>query len=194
MQGSDEQKIAALPEALKYGEAGLNLVLQLLDKGSFNLNQTICELLKDNKDSKVQKRLHTWSQQFYLEQINQGVEHWNRWRSESFNQSIKPNLKSANFSYANLSNADLTDAFLHRVNFQGANLQGANLFRANLFQANLQNADLRGANLIGADLSGADLSGADLTGAKVGFGEKIMVKLTSVNFKGATMPNGVVYS
>ena len=72
-------------------------------------------------------------------------------------------------------------------------LQGANLFRANLFQANLQNADLRGANLVGADLSGADLRGANLMGAKVGFGEKVMVKLTDVNLDGAIMPSGALY-
>jgi curved DNA-binding protein CbpA len=98
-----------------------------------------------------------------------------------------------NLSDANLSHANLSDAFLHKVNLQGANLYKANLFRANLLQANLRNACLREANLIGADLSGADLSGADLTGAKIGFNDKIMVKLTGAILAGAIFPDGTIY-
>lgn len=98
-----------------------------------------------------------------------------------------------NLSDANLSHANLSDAFLHKVNLQGANLYKANLFRANLLQANLSNACLREANLIGADLSGADLRGADLTGAKIGFNDKIMVKLTGAILAGAIFPDGTIY-
>ncbi len=98
-----------------------------------------------------------------------------------------------NLSDANLSHANLSDAFLHKVNLQGANLYKANLFRANLLQANLSNACLREANLIGADLSGADLRGADLTGAKIGFNDKIMVKLTGAILVGAIFPDGTIY-
>ncbi len=93
-----------------------------------------------------------------------------------------------NFSHANLSYADLSDAFLHKTNFHRANLQGAKLFRANLLQADFSYADLREANLIGADLSGADLQYADLTGAWIGYGNKIMVKLTGANLTGARVP------
>ncbi|MEL6780707.1 MAG: pentapeptide repeat-containing protein, partial [Cyanobacteria bacterium J06597_16] len=57
----------------------------------------------------------------------------------------------------------------------------------------LSHADLSGADLIGADLSGADLSGADLSGAKVGYGDKIMVKLLGARLTGTIMPNGRIH-
>ena len=121
-----------------------------------------------------------------------------------YNKSLRgADLSRANFkekdfsgqdlSQANLSYADLSDTFLHKVILEEANLQGANLKGANLLQANLRNADLREANLIGADLSGSDLSGADLTGAKVGFHNKIMVKITAVKLTGATLPDGSIH-
>ena len=96
-------------------------------------------------------------------------------------------------SQANLSHADLSDTFLHKVILEEANLQGANLKGANLLQANLRGANLKEANLIGADLSGSDLSGADFTDAKVGFNDKIMVKLTAVKLTGATLPDGSIH-
>jgi uncharacterized protein YjbI with pentapeptide repeats len=110
----------------------------------------------------------------------------------------RSNFKERDFSgqdlsQANLSYADLSDTFLHKIILEGANLQGANLKGANLLQANLRNADLREANLIGADLSGSDLSGANLCGAKVGFNNKIMVKITAVKLTGATLPDGSIH-
>jgi curved DNA-binding protein CbpA len=110
----------------------------------------------------------------------------------------RSNFKERDFSgrdlsQANLSYADLSDTFLHKIILEEANLQGANLKGANLLQANLRNADLREANLIGADLSGSDLSGANLEGAKVGFNNKIMVKITAVKLTGATLPDGSIH-
>ncbi|MEL6929451.1 MAG: pentapeptide repeat-containing protein [Cyanobacteria bacterium J06600_6] len=110
----------------------------------------------------------------------------------------KSNFKEKDFSgrdlsQANLSYSDLSDTFLHKIILEEANLQGANLKGANLLQANLRNADLRDANLIGADLSGSDLSGANLSGAKVGFNNKIMVKITAVKLTGATLPDGSIH-
>ena len=110
----------------------------------------------------------------------------------------KSNFKEKDFSgrdlsQADLSYSDLSDTFLHKIILEGANLQGANLKGANLLQANLRNADLRDVNLIGADLSGSDLSGANLSGAKVGFNNKIMVKITAVKLTGATLPDGSIH-
>ena len=110
----------------------------------------------------------------------------------------RSNFKERDFSgrdlsQADLSYSDLSDTFLHKIVLEEANLQGANLKGANLLQANLRNANLREANLIGADLSGSDLSGADLTGAKVGFNNKIMVKITAVKLTGATLPDGSIH-
>ncbi len=103
-------------------------------------------------------------------------------------------LAGRNLSNANLSGANLKDAFLHKVNLNRANLSKANLFRANLLQANLSHANLREANLIGADLSGADLSGADLSGAQVKVGDRMMVKLTGTNLRGAILPDGTIHA
>ena len=110
----------------------------------------------------------------------------------------KSNFKERDFSgrdlsQADLSYSDLSDTFLHKIILEEANLKGANLKGANLLQANLRNADLREANLIGADLSGSDLSGANLSGAKVGFNNKIMVKITAVKLTGATLPDGSIH-
>jgi uncharacterized protein YjbI with pentapeptide repeats len=102
-------------------------------------------------------------------------------------------LSGRNLSQANLSYADLSDSFLHKIILEEANLKGANLKGANLLQANLRKANLQEANLIGADLSGSDLSGANLSGAKVGFNNKIMVKLTAVKLTGAILPDGSVH-
>ena len=102
-------------------------------------------------------------------------------------------LSGRNLSQADLSNADLSDCFLHKVNLSGANLQGANLFRANLLQANLSNANLKNVNLVGADLSGADLRGANLSGATLGYGKRIMVKMTGAWLTGAVMPDGTLH-
>jgi uncharacterized protein YjbI with pentapeptide repeats len=62
-----------------------------------------------------------------------------------------------------------------------------------LLGACLINANLRETNLIGADLSGADLSGADLTGAKIGYGDRVMVKLTRTTLTGTILPDGTVH-
>jgi hypothetical protein len=46
----------------------------------------------------------------HLKVLQQGVEAWNRWRSE--HQDIVPDLIGANLITANLSNADLSGADL----------------------------------------------------------------------------------
>ena len=102
-------------------------------------------------------------------------------------------LSGRNMAGADLSEADLSDSFLHRINLEGANLYRANLFRANLLQANLRQVNLQHAKLIGADFSGADLSEADLRNAQVGFGNRIMVKLTGAILTGAILPDGTIH-
>jgi uncharacterized protein YjbI with pentapeptide repeats len=103
-------------------------------------------------------------------------------------------LSGRNMAGADLSEADLSDSFLHKVNLEAAILYKTNLFRANLLQANLRRANLQQAKLIGADFSGADLREADLRGAQVGFGNRIMVKLTGAILTGATLPDGRIHS
>jgi uncharacterized protein YjbI with pentapeptide repeats len=71
----------------------------------------------------------------HLEILKQGVDQWNRWRSE--HPDVRPDLP-------------------------GANLRGANLEHAKLGTSDLRKADLRDANLNRGNLSGADLSEANL--------------------------------
>ena len=99
----------------------------------------------------------------HLAKLKEGVEAWNRWRSE--NPSLLPDLREADLSEANLyganlSGTDLRGAKLRLANLRGAYLRGADLHGANLSEADLRGAKLRLANLIGADLRGADLGGA----------------------------------
>lgn len=133
------------------------------------------------------------AQEQHLEILNQGVEHWNRWRKQ--HPESKPDLCGANLinrdlsrvdfsagilSRADLSKAQLSHANLHAANLESStliladllgailnesNLSAASLFGAFLFGTRLKGANLSGANLMGASLMGADLSSANLTGA-----------------------------
>jgi hypothetical protein len=82
----------------------------------------------------------------HLQLLQQGVEAWNKWRTED----------------RLITRLDLQSAVLGEADLLGADLRGVNLSRADLRKANLSKTDLRKADLSGADLSGADLSGADL--------------------------------
>ena len=106
---------------------------------------------------------------FLLSLLKQGVEAWNKWRTE--HQSDLPDLFEAILSESNLSGANLSGVYLSGADLRGADLSGANLSGAHLFKSNLSGTNLSGraqlieANLIGADLSGANLRLANLTAA-----------------------------
>jgi uncharacterized protein YjbI with pentapeptide repeats len=132
----------------------------------------------------------------HLEILTEGVEAWNRWRSED--EAESPDLCEANLSgarlrhanffgtdlrYANLSGADLCFATLARAALKGTNLSKcvanksdfrlADLERAFLSEAefnetNFKGADLSAANLRGAKLKLADLRESNLRGAHLG--------------------------
>ncbi len=113
-----------------------------------------------------------------LEILRQGVEVWNQWREDIWEEDYsdiwidltEADLAGTDLKVANLSGAELGGASLRKANLAGANLAGANLSGADLTEANLAgaslwNANLSGAELVGAGLRKADLRGADLTGA-----------------------------
>jgi uncharacterized protein YjbI with pentapeptide repeats len=111
----------------------------------------------------------------HLKILKQGVEQWNKWRSEHarWENAIRPDLGDADLSDAflggadlsgaSLSSADLSRASLCDAKLSSASLSSAKLSRAKLFNANLSGADLSDANLSGARLFNADLSRANLS-------------------------------
>ena len=133
----------------------------------------------------------------HLAKLLQGVESWNRWRSQTrdISQNLsRAQLAGADLMEANLAEADLTDADLTRTmlgranlkkatlnlsqailygsnlakaNCEAANFTGANLSTADLTRANLRQAILSGANISSAMLHRADFGGADLSGANL---------------------------
>jgi formylglycine-generating enzyme required for sulfatase activity len=55
-----EVKIAALSEALKHGEAGLDLIIQALHDESMQVKFAACSLLKDRDEKKIQQHLQNY--------------------------------------------------------------------------------------------------------------------------------------
>lgn len=127
----------------------------------------------------------------HLAILQEGLNNWNRWRTEPPESSAELNpedvldseflneaaIGNPYLTRADLSGADLTEAMLRGGNFRRAHLQSAilrdvDLARADLSGADLSHADLRStelwdANLIDADLTSADLREASLTGANL---------------------------
>ena len=118
--------------------------------------------------------------QDHLDILKQGIDEWNRWRSQ--NKNIRPNLSrmnvvgknlsGINLSYSDLARADLSRANLSFADLYHADLSGANLLRSNLSAANLSATTLTCATLCGANFSDANLSNAyiakaDFSGAKL---------------------------
>jgi uncharacterized protein YjbI with pentapeptide repeats len=97
--------------------------------------------------------------------LNQGVDVWNRWRTE--NPRVSPWLSNRYLGRLDLSNIRLGFTDLRYATLEGANLHRADLSAANLRHANLDGARLTDADLIGTDLSFATLRGAILLGANL---------------------------
>ena len=85
--------------------------------------------------------------------IKQGVEHWNKWRVDHF--VAEPDFRGEDFSGKDFSEAHLNGAIFDNANLSNTNFQGAFLH-----SATFNNANLEGANFIEANLTGAVLSGA----------------------------------
>lgn len=169
---SDDEKIAILREALKYGEAGEDFLSDVfsVSKGkiqwmaaafiSATNNETYKELLVD----------------YFADFIQKNKQDWNNWRKEV--QDIQIFLKAINFnnlsvlegrdfSNTNLINADLSYMNLRESNFQNADLCQANLSWSYLYYACFNNAKLIGANLYQARLDDAELFKTDLRKANL---------------------------
>ncbi len=97
--------------------------------------------------------------ELHLSIIKQGVEAWNKWRSEN------PEIEQPDLSWA-----ELNDQNLMWANFKGCDLSWAKLNNCNLIWADFTAADLSRANLSRSDfttsvLDGAVLHNANLTSA-----------------------------
>jgi uncharacterized protein YjbI with pentapeptide repeats len=135
-----------------------------------------------------------------LATLKQGVDIWNKWRSEHLHADVdlsKTDLSTINpieafpgsrfptFHRANLGGAQLSKANLSETNLHKADLAGANLSEADLRGADLSEAYLRGADLRKANLTGARLSEADLRGANLSFANLTEVRLNDANLSTA---------
>jgi hypothetical protein len=126
----------------------------------------------------------------HLKIFLQGVEVWNRWRSE--NPDVRPDLSEACLFRMDFREADLSGARLFRADFREADLSGAYLRRANLRQASLSRAslgqaDLREADLRRANLSRADLRGADLIEARLRAAKLVEADLREADLRAADL-------
>src|SRR5919202_4917 len=181
---SIEQRIAALKDALNYGQAGLDFVIQSLNDQSWHIHQADYSLLNTHSASNVKASLLQYSSRLAKELLK-------------CYEAGERNFKEANLtglylpwavlSEANLSKANLSEAYLNRAYLSGGDLSEANLNRANITQAYLNKANLSQATLIGANLRGADLSGANLSGANLSEVTLTWTNLSETNLSGANL-------
>ena len=103
----------------------------------------------------------------HLEILKQGVEAWNKWRSE--NPKIRPNLIRADLRNAKLGSLDLRNLDLRGTVFRNAKLIGVDLRNSYLNTADLREADLTNAILLNTNFFASKLQHADFAGAVMGF-------------------------
>lgn len=133
----------------------------------------------------------------HLDQLKQGVAHWNQWRQE--HPDITPDLSRADLRRANLRRANLRRANLRQVDLSqadlgGAFLIGADLSRADISETILVQAFLREADLSGVDLSGANLSAADLRGANLHQADLVTTNFNWTILQGADFQKAIISS
>lgn len=134
-----------------------------------------------------------------LDILKQGVEVWNKWRQEIWEENLDIEI---DLSKAELNGSNLQGAYLSGANLMGAKLKRANLWRVDLSGAALENADLTGANLreaelltanfTGANLAEAYLVGANLKGAELLGTNLTGTNLTEANLKGANFAHSIM--
>ncbi len=101
----------------------------------------------------------------FLALIEQGSEHWNRWRTD--HPAVQPDLRTAYLFGQVLDGFNLSGANLERACLISTSLRGANLSNAHLQATYASKADLSAANLSGADLSLGNFGEANFSDAKL---------------------------
>jgi uncharacterized protein YjbI with pentapeptide repeats len=176
---SIEQKIAALNDALNYGQAGLDLVIQALEDAEWHIHQAAYSLLTAHSDNNVKQALLQYSSRLAAELLKCYEAGERNFQGVNLSGAYLPwvVLSEANLSKVNLVGGDLSEAYLN----------GANLSQAYLNKANLSYAELIGANLRGADLSNANLGVTDLSEATLTWTNLSETNLSSANLSGANL-------
>ena len=171
---SNDEKIAILREALKYGEAGEDFLSDVFSISKGKIQWIAAAFISATKNETYKELLVDYFADFIINNFH----NWNTWRKEIPNikihlKGIKFNnlteIQNRDFSNTNLINADLSYVDLYKCNFSNANLCQANLSWSNLGDTNFHNAKLIGANLERAFLSGAELRKTDLRKANIEF-------------------------
>jgi uncharacterized protein YjbI with pentapeptide repeats len=166
----DEDKIAALTDALQYADKGIEFVTQALEHKSFKIKRAAYKLLSTKQKPAHYKlsaeellELYEAGERDFTGVYLSGTIYHAKLIDINFSCAcvnadiISTNLKEANFSGANLSSAHLSYSNLSRANLIEANLIGADLSDTNLSDANLSNSLLARANFSNANLSDANL-------------------------------------
>jgi uncharacterized protein YjbI with pentapeptide repeats len=120
-----------------------------------------------------------------LDILKQGVEVWNKWRSENSETDI--DLSEADLVDADLNHVNLVNAYLIDADLSGADISQADLSRSNLNRAYLNETNLNDSNLSEADLSGANLGGSGLLDANLN-----RTNLNGVNFSTSIFGNTLI--
>jgi uncharacterized protein YjbI with pentapeptide repeats len=198
------QRIAALSEALNYGQSGLDLLIQALDDDFWQVHQAAYSLLENYAQTKVKQALERYRNRLAKELLKCYEAGERNFQQAHLNGLYLQwaDLDEANFSEANLSQTYLNRAYLSGTNLIQANLSGANLSSAELIQANLNEANLsqahlnsanlnqanlREANLRGADLNAANLNGVNLSEAILSWVNLSEANLSHANLSGANL-------
>lgn len=196
---SIKQRIAALNDALKYGQAGLDLMLQALEDESWPIHQAAYSLLdlssapnvkqsllqyKSRLAQELQKCYDAGERTFLKANLNSIYLPWAVLSEVNFTEA---NLSEAYLNRAYLIAADLSQADLSKINLTGGDLSEAILNQANLNQAYLNKANFSQATLIEANLRGADLSAANFSETNLSAAKLSWANLSETNLKGANL-------
>src|SRR4028118_2196710 len=165
---SAEARLAALADAIKYGDAGFEAVTAVLDDADERVRATAAAIL--NREEQISL-------------LKKDASIWNKWRVQNLLLlGGFVDLSWGDLSGLNLAKANLRESNLAGANFASANLRGAKIFKSNLEVTNLTNADFSEANLSRSNLSEADLQAANLS----------LANLRSVNFRKANLSQSIL--
>lgn len=128
-------------------------------------------------------------EQVYKRLLTEGVEAWNRDRTD---RAQPPDLRGARLIEVSLAGADLRGVDLREAQLMGADLTGADLRQAHLDESNLMGARLDRTLLEGASLTGAILQGLQAPGANLARLDLRKAKLAGANLRGADLSRALL--